>query len=586
MRKKLMSLLLVFVLVFSLLQVAALADTTSYADFMAADLNGKIVLLHTNDVHGTVDGYGKIATLKKDIEAKGATVILIDDGDYSQGKTTVSISKGKTAVDLMNQAGYDIATIGNHEFDYGYDQMIANLEGAKYVTVVANMTYNGTAPFKPNHIIDVNGVKIGFFGLATPESATKANPANMVGVSFLAGKKMNAVAQAQIAALKAAGASLVVCLGHLGVDAGSKPNRSTDVISAVKGIDLFIDGHSHTVIDGMDNSYVKYKGPGSTMLVSTGTAFDCIGAVIYDPATGKLDARLIDIDLSKKADEIVSDSNVKKLIDNINNDINRKYGTVFASSEVLLSAARAPGVRTQETTLGNLVTDSILWGIARAGLKADCAITNGGGLRADIKVGPITKNDILTVLPFGNTLALVEVTGAQLLEALEAATADTPNAMGGFPQAAGIEFTINTGSAFKQNGTYPNTTVKRPGKIARVTIQTINGQPFDPKAAYIVASNNFTAAGGDEYYVFTQGKVVDTGITLDEVLMDYITDTATGLGGVIGQRYAKTEGRINITTEAVSVPNTGDPASAAPIAMIAAAMILLIMVKALKRREN
>ena len=218
--KKLLSLLLVLCLILSL-------SCTAFAADEAKPLTGKTVILHSNDVHGAIDLYAAMASLKADYEAQGAEVILADAGDYSQGTVYVSVHKGADAVTMMNATGYDVATIGNHEFDYGYAQLAENMKAAKFKVLCADVLgADGKTIFDANTIIEKGGVKIGFFGLETPEAQTKANPKLIEGLKFLAGKdgkELYACADAQVKALKEQGADLVVCLSHLGIDGSSEP---------------------------------------------------------------------------------------------------------------------------------------------------------------------------------------------------------------------------------------------------------------------------------------------------------------------------------------------------------------------------
>ena len=245
--------------------------------------------------------------------------------------------------------------------------------------------------------------------------------------------------------------------------------------------------------------------------------------------------------------------------------IDAEFGKPFAKSEVDLNGAKDPGNRTMETNLGDLITDAMMWKILQDTSEVTVpkenilAITNGGGIRAPIAKGDISMKDVNTVLPFGNTLSVVYVTGAELLEALEASTYSTPKAIGGFPQVSGIKFTIDVNKPYAKNDTtYPDSTYYGPKSINRVSIQEVNGKPFDPKATYAVITNNFLAAGGDTYYAFASASAqFDTGLPLDEVLMEYITE---GLNGVItAAKYEKTQGRITITTASKpDSPKTGD----------------------------
>ncbi len=527
--KKLLSLFLVLVLAFSFC-TGALADTNA-----AGSMDGQVVILHTNDVHGALDGYAKVAAAKAAYEAEGAYVLLFDAGDYSQGTPYVSLSKGATAIELMNAAGYDAVALGNHEFDYGYEALKSNMSKADFKVLAANVKYNGAVAFEDNTVFTApDGTKIGVFGLDTPETATKANPAMIKGVTFSAGDAMFAIAKAQVKALKDEGCDLIVCLGHLGVDDESAGNRSTDLLKQVSGIDLFIDAHSHSVIDGGDNKFET----GGTMLVSTGTAFAYIGAVVYKD--GKLSSSLVEVN-----DKLAVDASVKAAADAIVAKVKAEYDVKFATTEVLLNGDRDPGNRTEETNLGDLITDAIVWKAKEQGIEVDAAVTNGGGIRAAIAAGDITKEDINLVLPFGNTLAIVQVTGAELLEALEASTYCTPTAVGGFPQVSGIKFTIDATKSYDKGANYPGSTYAKPASIKRVTIDSVNGKPFSLTKTYTIVTNNFTAAGGDTYYAFAASPInYDLGIPLDEVVMEYISTKLNG--NVTAAAYGKPDGEITV----------------------------------------
>ena len=531
--KKLLSLLLVLCLVLSL-------SCTAFAAEAEKPLDGKTVILHSNDVHGAIDLYAAMAALKADYEAQGAEVILADAGDYSQGTVYVSVNKGADAVTMMNATGYDVVTLGNHEFDYGYAQLVENMKAAKFQILCADVLgADGKTIYDANTIIEKGGVKIGFFGLETPEAQTKANPKLIQGLKFLAGadgKELYDCAAAQVADLKAKGADLVVCLAHLGVDESSEPYTSYDLAKNVQGVDFIIDGHSHTVMTA---------GPNGEAIQSTGTAFANIGVITIDNATKKIVGNeLIKVSDYEKRDEKVAAA-AKAIID----PIDKAYGEKFAVSEVALNGAKAPnGNRDSETNLGDLITDAMLWKVLSdaeitVAKENVVAITNGGGIRASIGTGDVTKKDINTVLPFGNTLAVVYVKGAELLEALEASTYCTPKSIGGFPQVAGMQFKVTTYEKYDANAEpYPGSTYYGPKTINRVSISSINGKEFDPEATYAVITNNFVAGGGDTYYAFAAAtNQFDTGLPLDEVVMEYITKE---LKGVIGETYAEPAGRI------------------------------------------
>ena len=538
--RKFLSVLLAMAMVFSLTVTGfALEDTatTREPEVMTeeATMAGKTVILHTNDVHGAVEGYAYIAQLKADYEAKGAEVILVDAGDYSQGEVYVSDTKGLDAVEMMNAAGYDVVSLGNHEFDYGFDQLKSNMSKAKFKVLCADVfNADGTPIFDANYTYTTkSGVKIGFFGMETPETQTKANPALIKGLTFATGDAFTKAAADQVAALK--DDDIVICVSHLGVDAESKPYRSTDLYAAVKGIDFIIDAHSHTVM---------MKGENGEPIQSTGTKFANIGVIVIDDASKKIESN----SLYEIKEDTAKDATVAAAAQKIIDRIDKEYGAVFAKSEVELNGAKAPnGNRDSETNNGDLITDAMLWKVMqnKEGLTVDAdhvvAITNGGGIRDYIKVGDVTKKDIKTVLPFGNTVAVIYVTGAELLEALEASTYSLP--VGGFPQVCGISYTISTAVAYDANAeTYPSSTYYGPKTINRVSINSINGKEFKVDDTYAVVTNNFVADGGDTYYAFAAAtSKFDTGMTLDVAVMEYITKE---LKGVIGKQYAAPQGRI------------------------------------------
>ena len=538
--RKFLSVLLAMAMVLSLTVTGfAIEDTatTREPEVMTeeATMAGKTVILHTNDVHGAIEGYAYITALKADYEAKGAEVILVDAGDYSQGEVYVSDTKGLDAVEMMNVTGYDVVTLGNHEFDYGYAQLKENMTKADFKILCANVYgEDGTPIFDANYTYTTkSGVKIGFFGMETPEAQTKANPALIKGLKF--DTDLKAVAEKQLEALK--DDDVVIALSHLGVDDSSKPYTSYDLYNAAKGIDFIIDGHSHSVMT---------KGKNGEPVQSTGTKFANIGVIVIDDASKKIESN----SLYEIKEDTAKDAAVAAAAQKIIDRIDKEYGAVFAKSKVELNGAKAPsGNRDGETNNGDLITDAMLWKVMqnKEGLTVNedhvVAITNGGGIRAAIKVGDVTKKDIKTVLPFGNTIEVIYVTGNELLEALEASTFCVPESIGGFPQVSGISYTISTGAVYDANAeTYPASTYYGPKSINRVTINSINGKEFKANDTYAVVTNNFCAEGGDTYYAFAAAtSKFDTGVTLDMAVMDYITKE---LKGVIGEQYAAPQGRI------------------------------------------
>ncbi|MCR4576896.1 MAG: bifunctional metallophosphatase/5'-nucleotidase [Clostridiales bacterium] len=529
--RKLISLLLAAVM---LLGAVAFAEP---AKIVATDYTGKTIILHTNDVHGAIDGYAYIPTLRNYFISFGADdVIVVDAGDFSQGTIYVSTNKGAVAVDMMNAAGYDIVTLGNHEFDFGYAQVQENLSKAEFTAICANVIKDedGEA-ILPAYTLWTGSkgeepLKIGFVGIETPETATKVNPGLIKEIHFATFEDHFAYAQAAVDMAKAEGADMIIALAHLGVDNESAANgyRSVDLLEKVEGIDFTIDGHSHTVMSA---------GNEGQAIQSTGTKFAYIGVVVIDNAS-----KTVEDNFLVSTSGLAKDPMVAAKAEGIISAIDAMYNSVFASTEVELNGAKAPGNRTEETNLGDLITDAMVWSVVKEGGIEQVepnnvvGITNGGGIRATIAAGDITMKDINTVLPFGNTVAVIYATGAELLEALEASTFCTPDAVGGFPQTSGIKWTLDTTKPFDQGSVYTldgkEGSYYAPASIQRVTIEEINGEPFDVNAVYAVVTNNFCAAGGDTYNVFyraySEGAGFDTGIPMDEALMEYIEQVLEG----------------------------------------------------------
>ncbi|MGI5929438.1 alpha/beta fold hydrolase [Pseudoflavonifractor sp.] len=567
---KFLSLLLALAMVCSLF-VPAMAEEDTVTPYEIPDVDGKVVILHTNDTHGAdlaVEGesigMAGVAQLKKDFEAAGAKVLLLSAGDSIMGKPLVSADEGKSAIEFMNAAGYDAMTVGNHELDFGIDNLKTLAEDAEFDILCADMTDETTnsTVFAANKIYDLDGVKVGVFGLATPETRTKADASKMPNIAFPEKEELYACAQAQVDELEAAGADLIVCLGHLGIADESTGNRSIDVCENVTGIDLFIDGHSHsttgdiTAATGTDSNVVN-----GTKIVSTGTALANVGVVVYGKEASTLEDSLV-----SAASYTKTDATVAKLVSDRNAAVEKEYGQKIAGTEIDLNGSRSGGaatatntkveitfpdgvgVRTGETNLGDFAADAILWQ-ARKTLgeeNVDAALTNGGGIRETIGKGDISKLDLLAVFPFGNTVATIDVTGAQLLEALEAATCTTPDAIGAFPQVSGIEFTINVAVPYENGEQYPNSTYYAPANPgSRVTITSVNGQPFDAEATYTIATNDFTAKGGDTYGVFAAaGGWKDVGVALEDALINYTTEELDGK--ITAEQYGEVAGRISI----------------------------------------
>ena len=545
---KLLSVAIVFALVLSMMSGVFAAVTLPGED---DDLSGQLVILHTNDSHGRIKedgtsmGMSAVKYLADRYENAGASVLILDAGDTLHGLPIVTASRGESAVNVMNAVGYSAMAPGNHDFNYGYEHILELEEEMNFPVLAANVTYeaDGSLVFGDHIVITCGEYTIGVFGMATPETVTKTNPNNVVGLDFnednLAG-----IAQAQCDELKELGCDIIICLAHLGDDVSSTPYRSTDVLEQVTDIDLWIDGHSHSVLNDDGEAHLV----NGTLVASTGEYTKNIGVVTYDGA--EFDAGLVhyaDLCNTYEQDgEIITefygyDPEITALVPNYYHEMMEFYSEVVGHTDVLLNGTRE-FVRTQETNLGDLAADAIL----AAAPNADFALTNGGGIRANIEIGDITRYDLFTVFPFGNMVATVELTGAQIVYILEAATHACPGTDGAFPQVSGITFEIHT--YIEYEGEYANPT--NPG--SRIQNVCINGEPIDLDATYVMATNDFLAAGGDTYAILAENfenSGILIGINLEDALINYIQNIDDNCAG-----YAEPAGRIVIVDEAPVEP--------------------------------
>ena len=355
-------------------------------------------------------------------------------------------------------------------------------------------------------------------------------------------------------------ATWFIGLTHLGVDIETASNgyRSVDLLNTVEGIDFAIDGHSHTVM-----TEAKYGLP----VQSTGMKFAYVGVVIIDDATKKIEDHFLLSTANLEKDEAVAAA-AQEIID----AVDKTFSVPFATSEVILDGKRESN-RTRETNLGDLLSDAIVWfvlkevGVENAEPSHVVGIINGGGIRATVKAGDVSMKDTTAMLPFGDTVALVYVTGEELLEALEASTFSTPGQVGGFPQTSGIEWTIDCTRPYAKGDLYTlngkDTTYYAPASIQRVTITAINGEPFDPAATYAVVTNNFISAGGDTYHAFNRaystGSGFDTGIPIDQVLKQYIIEVLDGR--ITAEQYGKPRGSLTIIPPETAEEKAVEPAA-------------------------
>lgn len=377
--KKILSLLLAVAMLFSL-AIPAFAEeaeeetpVTPYT--VPADVEGKIVILHTNDVHGAVENYAKVATLKKMFADAGAEVLLVDAGDFSQGETYVSTSQGASAIELMNLVGYEVAAPGNHEFDYGYENLKELEKLAEFPILAANIKFDGKLAFGDHVVVEKGGKKIGIFGLDTPETATKAHPAKIKGVTFDGGEELYAVAKAEVEALKAEKVDLIVCLSHLGIDdeSAANGNRSIDMLAKVEGIDLLIDGHSHSTLEKMKEVTDGTGKVGETVVTSTGTKIENVGVVIID-ADKNITTENVPVEAITDTDETVAEA----LMAFITEKLDGVVGETYAAPQGRITA-KYVGLDAGKwfTAAAKNVIDKGLMSSTGNGFDADATVTRG-----------------------------------------------------------------------------------------------------------------------------------------------------------------------------------------------------------------
>ncbi|MEA4970483.1 MAG: bifunctional UDP-sugar hydrolase/5'-nucleotidase [Candidatus Pelethousia sp.] len=522
------------------------AEPTPVATEAPAQLQKDLVILYTNDVHCAVDdaiGYAGLAAYKKQLEADGNHVLLVDVGDAVQGAPIGTVSKGSIIIDIMNEVGYDVATIGNHEFDYGMPRFFELVEQANFPYVSANFTdlKTGEPVLEPYTMLEVDGLKFAFVGITTPKTLTTSTPAYFQDETgefvygFLqdaTGEKVYAAVQSAVDAARAAGADYVIGLAHLGITMDASPWTSSEVILNTAGIDVVLDGHSHSVLE---SERVKNKNGEWTLLSSTGTKLESIGMLLLTKS-GNITTGLI-------SDYAEKDADVDGFIKSAQAEFEEMLGTVVAKTDVDLTITE-PGtdvriVRNAETNLGDLCADAY-----RAIGGADIAIVNGGGVRASIPAGDITLGQIISVHPFGNSLCVIEATGQEILDALEMSVRVTPEENGGFLQVSGLSFEINVKTpssvTLDENGLFVSVDGDR-----RVQNVMVGDQPIDPAKTYTLASHDYLIKNaGDGYTMFQDNTLLQDSIMLDnQVLINYITDY---LDGVIGADYAEPYGQERI----------------------------------------
>ncbi len=486
-----------------------------------------MVIFHTNDIHGRAEGtpakdkegnvnekgsigYARYKTILDEAKATpGTAVLALDAGDALHGTNFATLSKGESMIELMNMVGIDAMTCGNHEFNYGPEQLKV-LEGkANFPIMGANIKKGDNYFFNVNSKIypGTSSVDFGVIGVSTPETKVKADPRYTAGLSFGAGPTeddLNAIVpviQKEIDDLSDKGAGFIVLLTHLGVDKESAV-RTDLLIPKLTGVGLVVDGHSHTTYE--KGTIVKDAEGIDVLLVQTGSYFENIGKVTLEFAGGHLQDRKAELLTFAKERDVVEDEAIKAKIKEFNDANDEVLKKVIGKTAVNLDGERA-NVRAGETNLGNLIADSML-----KASGADVVLTNGGGIRASIPAGDITMGDAMTVLPFGNLVTVIKVSGQDIIDALAFGAKSYPEPAGGFPHVAGMTYTILTDAE---------------GKFSKIGEVKVGGELIDPAKTYTLATNDFLASGGDGYEMFGGKEQV----TLLGLMLDIFVDEIKAL---------------------------------------------------------
>lgn len=521
--------------------------------------NGDVYILFTSDVHCGIDknfGYVSVQQVRDELEGKGYTTILVDDGDQIQGDIVGTLTKGDAIIDIMNSMKYDVVIPGNHEFDYGMDRFFEMVDKAEFPYICCNFTKNDELVFEPYKIIEAAGMKIGFVGVTTPTTLSTSKPEyfqNDKGeyiYGFMeddTGQKVYDAVQKAVDDVRKEGVDYVYLLAHLGNSDICTPWTYADVVANTSGIDVVLDGHSHD----LDQVVMKNKDGEDVVRSAVGYKLNAFGYSYISADKGIQETNIWNWDNTDSVPSLLGVKNeLTEVVDAQNERVEATADEVVAKSEVDLTVYDPNEkdekgdpirmVRRAETNLGDFCTDAI-----RVQADADIAIINGGGIRADMKKGDITYGDIISVFPFGNYICSVDATGQQILDALEWGARACPDEFGGFLQVSGLSYEIDT--RIKSPCTYDDeglfTGVKGKRRVKNVKV---GDDKLDPKKHYKVAGITYTLLKhGDGHTAFDKSQILQDSIKLDnETLIDYIVDD---LKGTIGSDYADPYGQGRIT---------------------------------------
>lgn len=490
--KRIIGMVMSFVLVLGLMIMPA---TVSLADG-----HETLTIVHVNDVHGRLEendfdgtiGYPKIKTFLDGMKEENPNMLLLHAGDSFHGTIPANLTEGEVVVEVMNAMEFDAMVPGNHDFNFGYERLLELKAMSEFDILAANVVKeDGTTDFDPYMVYEMeNGMRVGIFGIATEETKTKSHPDNTRGVEFA---DILETGNEAVEALEEMDVDMIIALIHLGVDASSE-DTAYKLADGVDGIDLIIDGHSHSIMG---------EGAGElrngALIVQAGWYLNHVGVVKVEMMDGE-PVFAAAVHPYEEFAEVEADEYISGIIAEATAPIEEMQMEVVGNTTVELDGVRE-NVRTGETNLGNLITDAM---IVASG--ADVALTNGGGIRASIDAGDITLGEVLTSFPFTNVLTNIEVTGADLMAALEHGVKDYPEAAGHFPHVSGMSYTFD-----------PNMEVG-----SRITELMIGDEPVDLEATYMLVTNDFLAAGGDGYTMFEGKEILAYSGLLSEVLEEYL----------------------------------------------------------------
>ena len=542
-----------------LLALTMLLGVSALAEESAPLFQQDVMILFTSDVHCGIEsnfGYAGLAMVRDAYKNAGYHVLLVDNGDSIQGEPVGTMTTGEANIKLMNAVGYDIATMGNHEFDYGMDRFFELSKMANFPYISCNFNKGGELQFAPYVIKEFDGVKIAFVGITTPKTLTSSTPkyfqdenGNFIYGFFEdeTGEGLYNAVQKAVDDARAEGASIVIAMAHLGNEAECSPYTYKDVIANTTGINALLDGHSHDT----DHVEMRNKARETVLRQGCGTKLEGVGYLKIAAKNGAMKAGVMmwNNDDFNATQLYQLDTDVTKAVAEATETLNVKLAEVVAKTDVELTindpvAVTEDGkavriIRNAETNLGDLCADAY-----RYVSGADIAFVNGGGIRVSIKEGDITLNDILKVHPFGNALCVCEATGQQILDALEFGAKDVPGEFGGFLQVSGLTYEIHTSvpSSVKLDDKGLFAGVEGEYRVKNVMV---GGEPLDLEKIYTLASHNYMLQGqGDGYTIFEDNVYTQESVMLDnQVLITYITE---GLNGVVGADYANPYGQGRI----------------------------------------